>query len=107
MHYLTTPGTKHDHSIWGPSLPHKLGEPLLSASPIDYRSDFWGIYIVEGLNWTLIVVLMVVCAILGVVTSAIYWAITTDGQTALAIGAYAGTLQAMAFTLFIVMKSNP
>jgi hypothetical protein len=103
MHYLTSSTKKHDHSIWGPRLPQKLNESALS---LGIGENSWGIYILNGLEWELITLIMVVCAILGLFISAIYCVLTKDNQTGLAIGAYVAALQAMGLTLFIVKRTS-
>ena len=104
MHYLTTSGQRHRHSIWGPRMPQKVGDQIRYHF-LAPGTDIWGIHILEGPYWALIISVMIIFAMLGVVVAAIYSVYTKYLQTGLAINGYAAALQGMAFTLFIVKGS--
>jgi hypothetical protein len=103
MHYFTTPSDLHPDSTWGPRLPQKLGTSLLVG--IDPSPEGWGLLVLEGIHWTLLISFMIIFAIVGVVVAIFYSHYTGDHQTGIAIGAYMAALQSMGLALCVVRSS--
>jgi hypothetical protein len=97
LHYLETPAVKHPDRIWTPRLPLKFGERLgTSHTPL---TPAWGIQILEGINHVLFIFAMFIIVLLSSVIAGIYGWRTHNNQTAIAIGPWLTTVQAMAVTM--------
>jgi hypothetical protein len=96
LHYLLTPAEKHPDIIWGPRLPYKLGESLAeSHTPL---AQAWGIQISESINHALVASIMFIIVLLSGLIAGFYAWATRDNQSAIAIGTWLTTVQAMGLT---------
>jgi hypothetical protein len=81
-------------------MPQKLGAGLLAST--EPSPEGWGIHILEGPNWLLIVSFTIGFAIVGVIAAAIYSYCTGDSQTGMAIATYLAALQSLGLALYVV-----
>ncbi|KAK8062906.1 hypothetical protein PG997_015003 [Apiospora hydei] len=111
MHSFLNPGD-HSGNMAVKQLPKKVGRKLRCTGLTDQRSDpgampfGWGIYIVEGLNTTLVVWLLG-AGILAIFLLAVVWtAANNDVQGGMGIGQFALAFLALLLTTAAVKESN-
>jgi hypothetical protein len=79
----------HTDTFWMNTFPKKVREPLLRQAGIDgQRVVGWGIRINEGLNWTVISLLLLTLVLAIGAAVGVYAAITSDNESAFGLGAF-------------------
>jgi hypothetical protein len=86
--HLLKPGP-HTDTFWLKTFPKKVREPLLRQAGMDgQRVIGWGIRINEGLNWTVISLLLLTLVLAIGAAVGVYAAITSDNESAFGLGAF-------------------
>ena len=101
IHYLYAT-SEHKARVWGPRLPKKY---LQEGQRLGSFTENWGIQIYEGLNWTMVTGLALFIVVLSGLVAGIVWWKTEDPQTAVAIGTWLTTVQALALSLMYFVWS--